>query len=442
VCSDGAPLHLVLPSPDVAHVLIAGTTGSGKSVAAHTLITSLAARCRPSQLAIIVIDPKRRVESAFLNNIRPFLAAPPAVETKDMLNVIGRAVNAMENKVIGVPGPRLVLFIDELADVLMQGGKQMVDLITRIAQRGREPGFHLVAATQKPNTSVIGALLKANLPTRLIGRVINASDSNAASGISDLQAHRLPGRGAFIAVVAGETLRVQVALCDVTLKPPQAYAAPRSQPEQQPEPVKVEQIAPPSEVVDVPSAAWLPDDPLPTASSEKSAEAEKLQQDVVDYLRKNPNAAPSKVCVDVLGKAYSGQHRVFKVQKLVESAKQIIASGTTIVEVPGSKAKRSDDEVLVDHFKMHAAWEVTLTDSEILGLLNGDCHYCGKSPQLKKVAGREVLRNGIDRVDSNLGYVTGNVVSCCGTCNSMKSAMPVDQFIEQAHLISEHQRHG
>lgn len=433
VCSDGSPLHLVLPSPDVAHVLIAGTTGSGKSVAAHTLITSLAARCRPSQLAIVVIDPKRRVESAFLNNIRPYLAAPPAVETKDMLHVIGRAVNAMENKVIGVPAPRVVIFIDELADVLMQGGKKMEEYITRIAQRGREPGFHLIAATQKPTTKAIGTLLKANLPTRLIGRVINASDSNAASGIPDLQAHRLPGRGAFIAVVAGQTLRVQVAVSDVTIKAPVMYQAPKSQP--QPMQQVVEQISAP---VEVPPAPWLPDDPEPQPADERGAEEEKLLNDIVAYLRANPNASNSKVCVDVYKRAYSGQHRTFKIQRLVTAAKEIIKTGSSNIVASPVRSRKDDFAVAVSLFRANARFEVELTDEQITDLMNGECHYCGDAPRIYREGGRDVLRNGIDRVDSSLGYVPGNVVTCCGTCNKMKLDHDEQWWISHMRKIIAH----
>ena len=107
--------------------------------------------------------------------------------------------------------PSIVVFIDELADLLMVGGKDVQGALTRLTQRGREAGIHIVAATQKPTTAVLGPLVKANFPVRLVGRVTSAEDARTASGWSGTGAERLMGRGDFLAVAEGRVIRFQAA---------------------------------------------------------------------------------------------------------------------------------------------------------------------------------------------------------------------------------------
>ena len=103
------------------------------------------------------------------------------------------------------------MVIDELADLLMVGGKQVQEALTRLTQRGREAGIHVVAATQKPTSEVLGPLVKANFPVRLVGKVTSAGDARTASGWSGTGAERLLGRGDFLAVAEGRVIRFQAA---------------------------------------------------------------------------------------------------------------------------------------------------------------------------------------------------------------------------------------
>jgi hypothetical protein len=107
--------------------------------------------------------------------------------------------------------PPVIVMIDELADLLMAGGKPVEWAMTRLIQRGRGAGIHLVAATQKPTAAVLGPLVKANFPTRLVGRVASLEDARVASGQGGTGAERLQGRGDFLAVAEGRVTRFQAA---------------------------------------------------------------------------------------------------------------------------------------------------------------------------------------------------------------------------------------
>ncbi|MCK4452063.1 MAG: hypothetical protein KAX26_15880, partial [Anaerolineae bacterium] len=107
--------------------------------------------------------------------------------------------------------PHVVIVIDELADLLMVGGKAVQWALTRLTQRGREAGIHIIAATQKPTTAVLGSLVKANFPVRLVGRVTSVEDARTATGWSGTGAERLLGRGDFLAVAEGRVMRFQAA---------------------------------------------------------------------------------------------------------------------------------------------------------------------------------------------------------------------------------------
>jgi S-DNA-T family DNA segregation ATPase FtsK/SpoIIIE len=222
LAEDGTPLLIRLPSPDVAHVLVAGTTGSGKTVLLQTMILSLAMsnpishRAPPyitatpnwkDGLALILIDPKGHAFSPFEG--LPHLARPVIRDTKEAIEALHSLLRLMDSH--RNPSPRIVLFIDELADLLMTGGKTVQFALTRLTQRGREAGIHIVAATQKPITAVLGPLVKANFPVRLVGRVTSIEDARTATGWSGTGAERLLGRGDFLAVAEGRVVHFQVA---------------------------------------------------------------------------------------------------------------------------------------------------------------------------------------------------------------------------------------
>jgi len=208
---DGGPLLIRLPSPDVAHVLVSGTTGSGKTVLLQTMILSLAMMNRPEELGLVLIDPKG---SAFrLFEGLPQLSRGVIREAREAEETLERVVGLMEKRGERgrMRGPRVVLVIDELADLLMTGGRELQERLTRLLQRGRGAGIHVVAATQKPTASVLGSLVKANFPVRLVGRVTSATDARVASGWSGTGAERLEGRGDFVAVAEGKVTRFQTA---------------------------------------------------------------------------------------------------------------------------------------------------------------------------------------------------------------------------------------
>lgn len=213
LADDGAPLMASLVSPEVAHMLIAGTTGSGKTSLAQSVVLSLCQRHRPSELGVIVIDPKHSDGSPFMTGVERHLLMGVCQETEHAVAALARVVEAMEKRVANAPpSPRIAVYIDEMADLCMTGGARATDLLTRIAQRGREVGIHMIACTQKPSSKAIGSLLKANLPLRLVGRVISAEDARQASGMAATGAERLSGAGDFLACTGGRTIRFQAAM--------------------------------------------------------------------------------------------------------------------------------------------------------------------------------------------------------------------------------------
>jgi len=210
---EGAPLLLRLPSPDVAHVLIAGTTGSGKTALARTMVASLALLNPQRTLQLVLIDPKGRGLSPFAG--LPHLLVPVVTQVDQAVAMLHRLVAEMERRdAHGRSEPRLVVVMDELADLLLVGGKEMEDVLTRLTQRGREAGIHLVASTQKPTAALMGGLIKSNFPVRLVGSVACADDARIATGLPGTGAERLLGRGDFLIVVKGQVTRLQAAYLD------------------------------------------------------------------------------------------------------------------------------------------------------------------------------------------------------------------------------------
>ena len=209
---DGAPLLVRLPSPDVAHILVAGATGSGKTVLLQTMILSLALTNPLRSVVFVLVAPQVRRFRAF--NGLPHLARPIIGEVDEALEAFRSLVRLMEwRSRLEWSGrqPRVVVVVDEMADLLMVGGKPLRQALTRLTQRGREAGIHVVAATQKPTSEVLGPLVKANFPVRLVGRVSSAQDARTATGWSGTGAERLLGRGDFVAVAEGRVIRFQAA---------------------------------------------------------------------------------------------------------------------------------------------------------------------------------------------------------------------------------------
>jgi DNA segregation ATPase FtsK/SpoIIIE-like protein len=194
----------------VAHVLVAGTTGSGKTALMQTIIMSLALLNHRRQLQFVLIDPKGR---AFEPMARlPHLLRPIVTEPDRAVQALSDLVNLMEQRDRSrVTDPRVIVAIDELADLVQTGGPAILEGLGRLVQRGREAGIHVIGATQKPSSSIIGPLVKANFPVRLVGRVVSAEDARVAAGVGGTGAEKLTGRGDFVAVYGPGLIRFQAA---------------------------------------------------------------------------------------------------------------------------------------------------------------------------------------------------------------------------------------
>lgn len=191
------------------HVLIAGQTGSGKSVCINTFLSTLLFRASPSEVKLILVDPKR-VELTGYNNI-PHLLSPVIVEPEKVISALRWLMGEMDRRyklfaqagVRNIDGynemsgfqalPYIVLFVDELADIMLFSPTEVEDTITRLAQMSRATGIHMVLATQRPSVDVITGLIKANIPARIAFAVSSQVDSRV---ILDTQgADKLLGKG-------------------------------------------------------------------------------------------------------------------------------------------------------------------------------------------------------------------------------------------------------
>ncbi len=201
--------------PKMPHLLIAGSTGSGKTVGINTLILSLLYQNTPDTLRLIMVDPKR-VELTLYNGI-PHLLTPPITDPNKTVNALKWTISEMErrfdvlaaagrrdigsfNKHASDPLPYIVFVIDELADLMALAGKEIEAGIIRLAQMSRAVGIHLVVATQRPSVEVITGLMKANIPARMAFSVASLIDSRT---ILDMPgAEKLLGRGDMLLLTA------------------------------------------------------------------------------------------------------------------------------------------------------------------------------------------------------------------------------------------------
>lgn len=207
---DGLPILLRVSAPDVAHVLIAGTTGSGKSEAARTMLASLMLFQRARDVQVIIVDPKASEFRQFEH--LPHLLCPIIKNVEDAVANLEWLVEEMTRRQEQmIVRPRIVLVIDELADLMMQGGNEVEGYLTRLVQRGRSAGISVIACTQKPTAAVLGGLVTANFPVRLVGKVTSANEALIASGVAQSGADKLMGRGDFLLIANGEKIRIQMA---------------------------------------------------------------------------------------------------------------------------------------------------------------------------------------------------------------------------------------
>ncbi len=239
-------LNYVADLAKMPHLLIAGTTGAGKSVGVNALIVSILYRARPDEVKFILIDPKR-LELGLYEDI-PHLAAPIITDPKLASRSLKWAVSEMERRYRDLAGwgvrnidgynteimrrnlvkeydergephkplPYIVIIIDELADLMMTSGREVEESITRLAQMARAVGIHLVLATQRPSVDVITGLIKANFPSRISFRVSSKVDSRTI--IDTNGAEHLLGRGDMLFLPPGTSrlIRVHGAYIDET----------------------------------------------------------------------------------------------------------------------------------------------------------------------------------------------------------------------------------
>ena len=239
-------LNYIADLAKMPHLLIAGTTGAGKSVGVNSLIVSILYRARPDEVKFILIDPKR-LELGLYEDI-PHLAAPIITDPKLASRSLKWAVGEMEKRYRDLAGwgvrnidgynaeimrrnlvqeydergephkplPYIVIIIDELADLMMTSGREVEESITRLAQMARAVGIHLVLATQRPSVDVITGLIKANFPSRISFRVSSKVDSRTI--IDTNGAEHLLGRGDMLFLPPGTSrlIRVHGAYVDET----------------------------------------------------------------------------------------------------------------------------------------------------------------------------------------------------------------------------------
>ena len=213
ISTEGKPLGIKITSSECPHILIAGTTGSGKTALLRSFLVSLAYFNSPNQLSIILIDPKGRglkpleklpqVHDNVLNDIS---------EIVEKLNWAVKEMEARDKKEISEP--RIIIAIDELVDLVTVAEDEIRQPLSRLLQRGRQAGIHVVAGTQKPSAGLLGTNLIPNFPVRLVGAVANKTEARTATGIAGSGAELLNGKGDFLIVISGITTRFQAAYLD------------------------------------------------------------------------------------------------------------------------------------------------------------------------------------------------------------------------------------
>lgn len=209
------------------HTLIAGSTGSGKSVCINTIITSIIYNSKPSEVKLVMVDPKV-VELSVYNGI-PHLLIPVVTDPKKAAGALAWAVQEMDNRynlfaekgvrdLVGYNKaaehegagklPQIVIIIDELADLMMVAAKEVEESICRLAQKARAAGMHLVIATQRPSVDVITGLIKANVPSRIAFAVSSQVDSRTI--LDQVGAEKLLGKGDMLYFPSGASKPTRV----------------------------------------------------------------------------------------------------------------------------------------------------------------------------------------------------------------------------------------
>lgn len=211
---------------ELPHLLVAGTTGSGKSVFINSCIVGLCSMRTPEELRMILVDPKR-VEMAIYDKL-PHLLTPPVTDAKKAVHVLAWAIREMESRYTTFAKarvrnlesfnrktlpkdrlPHIVIVVDELADLMMTAPKEVEEYICRLAQMARATGIHLILATQRPSVNVITGLIKANIPARVAFTLPSSIDSRTIIDCSG--AEKLLGKGdmLFLSTKHPKPIRIQ-----------------------------------------------------------------------------------------------------------------------------------------------------------------------------------------------------------------------------------------
>lgn len=201
---DNTGYPLIVDLVDAPHMLVAGTTGSGKSVLLNTIICGLLVKQTPVRLRLVMVDPKR-VELSQYKGV-PHMERPPLKTAEEAVAVLNQLVGVMERrytqmerrglknvKGLELEFPRIVVVVDEFADLMLMAKKKIETPIVRLAQLGRAAGIHLIIATQSPRKDVLTGLIKANVPTRVA--LVTADQRESMVILDHGGAEKLRGRG-------------------------------------------------------------------------------------------------------------------------------------------------------------------------------------------------------------------------------------------------------
>lgn len=215
---EGHPVLVDLRDPDIAHLLISGEPGSGKTALLRSIAVSLALANKQSQMQMMLLGSGDEAPGTSYTELEPLNYLPHMLapvgygheEAQDLLTFLADELGYRRQQRVSTPG--VILLIDEIVQLMEAGGAFITEPVMKLLQYGAEYGIHLILACERPEAPLLGELFMANLPGRVIGKTASSRSAAAASGISDSGAEMLLGKGDFLALMSdGETTRFQSA---------------------------------------------------------------------------------------------------------------------------------------------------------------------------------------------------------------------------------------